>query len=82
MRYHRKDNAQVLMFCWLLPLLVKIDAVKSEINMGSHSQHITKKQQQLMAPPHRTTCIMQCGRKIFQILFKEKQLLINKIINK
>ena len=50
----------MLMFCRLLPLLVKIDAVKSEVNLGNHSQDISKKQilQQLMAPPHKTTFIM------------------------
>lgn len=54
----------------------EIDAVKSEINMGNFFQDISKKQiqEQLMAVPYKTTFIAKWvyGRKIFQILFKEK----------
>ena len=47
------------MFCWLLLLLVKIDAAIFEVNMTNHSQDITKKQfqQQLVVPPHKQTLL-------------------------
>ena len=36
------SNVQVLVFCWSLPLLVKIDATTLEGNIPNHSQDITK----------------------------------------
>ena len=37
-------NLQLLMFCWLLPLLVKTDVATLEVNITDHFQDITKKQ--------------------------------------
>ena len=47
------------MFCWLLPLLVKIDVATFEVNMTNHSQDIAKKhfQQQLAVPPYNETLL-------------------------
>ena len=38
----QRGNAQLLIFCWPLPQLVKIDVTTFEINMTYHSQDITK----------------------------------------
>ena len=43
------------MFCWLLPLLVKIDVATFEVNMTNHSQDIAKKQ--LAVPPYNETLL-------------------------
>ena len=51
------STAQVLIFYWLPPLIVKIDAVAFEVNMTNYSQGTTEKhfQQQLTVPPHEQT---------------------------
>ena len=53
------DNAQVLIFYWLPPLIVKIEAVTLEVNMTNYSQGTTEKhfQQQLSVPPHKQTLL-------------------------
>ena len=44
-----------MIFCWMVPLFVKIDAATSEVNMPNHSQDIMLKQfqQQLTLPPNK-----------------------------
>ena len=39
---HIKGQCLVLIFCWLLPLSVKINAATSEANMKNYSQNIRK----------------------------------------
>ena len=39
-----EGNAQLLIFCWPLPQLVKIDVTTFEFNMTNYSRDITKKQ--------------------------------------
>ena len=46
--FHKSDiqivvNAQGLIFRWLLPLLVKIDAATFGVNLTNYSQNITQK---------------------------------------
>ena len=67
-----RGNAEVLIFFWFLPLLVKINAVTFEVNMVNQSQDIAKKQfQRQLAPPPLTYFIVQSiyMDKIFRILF-------------
>lgn len=47
----------MLIFYWLPPLIVKIDAVAFEVNTTNYSQGTTEKhfQQQLTVPPHEQT---------------------------
>ena len=47
------------MFCWLLPLLVKIDVATLEVNIIDHFQDITKKKfhQKQTMPPHKQTLL-------------------------
>ena len=40
--YCRRDNPQVPIFFWLLPMLKKIDAARCEMDARYHSQNITK----------------------------------------
>ena len=42
-RKNQRSNAQALIFCWLLPLLVKTDAATFEVNMVNNYQDIAKK---------------------------------------
>ena len=46
------SNVQVLVFCWSLPLLVKIDATTLEGNIPNHSQDITKSSGTVQEAPH------------------------------
>ena len=39
-----KGNTQVLIICWLLPLLFKIYTATFEVNITNHSQDIKEKQ--------------------------------------
>ena len=50
-----RGNVQVLIFCWGLSLLVKIDGVTFEVSMKIHPQNITKKksQRKFTQPPHK-----------------------------
>ena len=55
--FHSCGNAQALIFCWLPPLLLKVDATTFEVNMTKYSQRIMKKQflQQLKVRLHKQT---------------------------
>ena len=46
-------------FCWLLHLLLKIDAATFEVNMTNHSQDITRKQyqRQVTVPSYEQTLL-------------------------
>ena len=60
-----RGNTQVLIICWLLPLLVEIDAATFVVNMTNQSQDITKKQfrRQLSLPPLTLYCTIHIWKE-------------------
>ena len=59
---------------WLLPLLVKVNAVTYEVSMINHSQDITKKQfqRQLPVPPQqKNNCTISIWKKNILLFFKK-----------
>ena len=71
-----KGQCQVLIYCWLLPLLVKIDGVILELKCAKlfaryHEKAVSTK---INGNATYTNFSSQCvyGRKVFQMVFKEK----------
>ena len=73
----------MLIFCWLLPFIVKIDAAAFELNVRYYSQDITKKQfqQQLTAPQHKPLFAIRIWKKntLFNT-FHVKSLVLHLIV--
>ena len=67
----------MLIFCWPLPFLVKIDTTIFEVNMTNHSQDITKKQFQRQLRDHHMNKFyytIQSRRKLFSKLFRRNMI--------
>ena len=74
----------MLIFYWLPPLIVKIDAVAFEVNMTNYSLGTTEKhfQQQLTVPPHEQTLLRKTYMEeiYFTFLLRRNMLSINVIL--
>ena len=74
----------MLIFYWLPPLIVKIDAVAFEVNMTNYSQGTTEKhfQQQLTVPPHEQTLLRKTYMEEVYLTFllRRNMLSINVIL--
>lgn len=74
----------MLIFYWLPPLIVKIDAVAFEVNMTNYSQGTTEKhfQQQLTVPPHEQTLLRKTYMEEIYLTFllRRNMLSINVIL--
>ena len=56
-----KKNSQVLIFCWWLPLLVKIDSFIFEVIIENYSQKSQKKNSFCDNWPYQLISITYCG---------------------
>ena len=76
-------NTQALIFCWLLLLLVDIDAATFEFNVTIHSQDTTLKQfeWQLTVATNKQNVSSNANmeEKIFDNPFKEKHKILEMI---